>query len=54
MPMQARRVQIIIARDLIARLTRGKPSVNFSTLYMLACVAFSRHVTQTLRIQPFT
>jgi hypothetical protein len=45
MAMQARRVQMIIARNLIARLTRSKPSVNFSTLDMLACAAFSRHAT---------
>jgi hypothetical protein len=35
MAMQARRVQIMIARNLIARLARGKPSVNFSPLDML-------------------
>src|SRR5262249_48511615 len=45
MAMQARRVQIIVARNLIARLTRSKPSVNFSALDMLACAAFSRHAT---------
>ena len=45
MAMQARRVQVIIARNLTARLTRSKPSVNFSTLDMLACAAFSRHAT---------
>jgi hypothetical protein len=36
MAVQARRIQVIIAGNLIARLARGKPSVNFSTLYMLA------------------
>ena len=48
MAVQARRVQMIIARNLIARLTRGKPSVNFSTLDMLAGTAFSCHTTLTL------
>jgi hypothetical protein len=45
MAVRARRVQIIIARNLTARLTRSKPPVNFSTLDMLACAAFSRHAT---------
>jgi hypothetical protein len=44
--VQAGWVQLIIARDLIARLTRGKPSVNFSPLDMLACAALSRNGTQ--------
>ena len=43
MAMQARWVQIIVARNLIAGFTRGKPSVNFSPLDMLTCAAFSRH-----------
>jgi hypothetical protein len=46
MAMQARRVQMIVARNLIARLTPSKPSVNFSTLDMLACAAFSSHATR--------
>ena len=45
MAVQARRVQIIIARNLIARLTRSKPSVNFSALGMLTCAAFSGQAT---------
>jgi hypothetical protein len=44
MAMQARRAQMIIARNLIAGLTRGKPSVNFSPLGMLTCAAFSHHI----------
>ena len=53
MAVEARRVQLIIARNLIARLTRGKPSVNFGTFDMLAGTAFSRHVTQpSLRRRP--
>ena len=43
MAMQARWVQIIVARNLIAGFTRGKPSVNFSPLDMLTCTAFSCH-----------
>jgi hypothetical protein len=35
MPVQARRVQFIIAGNLIARLARSKPSVNFSALDVL-------------------
>ena len=45
MAMQARRVQMIIACNLIARLTRSKPSINFSALDVLTCAAFSRHAT---------
>src|SRR5262249_27986648 len=45
MAMQARRVQIIVACNLAARLTRSKRSVNFSSLDVLACAAFSRHAT---------
>jgi len=45
MAVQAGWVQLIIARNLIARLTCGKPSVNFSPLDMLACAALSRHGT---------
>jgi hypothetical protein len=45
MAMQAGPVQLIIASNLIARLTRGKPSVDFSPLDMLAGTAFSRHAT---------
>jgi len=43
MALQARRVQIIIARNLITRLAPSKPSVNFSPLDMLTCTAFSCH-----------
>jgi hypothetical protein len=60
MPVQARRVQIIIARNLIGRLTPRKPAVNVSALDMLACAAFSRHATHpysryttTLRLPDF-
>jgi hypothetical protein len=45
MAVQARRVQIIIACNMIARLTRSEPSVNFSAFDMLTCAAFSCHVT---------
>ena len=45
MALQARRVQMIVACNLIARLTRSKPSVNFSALDMLTCAAFSGHAT---------
>ena len=45
MAMQARRVQMIIACNLIARLTRSKPSINFSALGMLTCAAFSGQAT---------
>src|SRR5262249_54035603 len=51
MAMQARRVQTIIACNLIARLTRSKPSVNFSALDVLTCAAFSGQATQPF-IQP--
>jgi hypothetical protein len=37
MAVQARRVQIIIACNMIARLTRSEPSVNFSAFDMLTC-----------------
>jgi hypothetical protein len=43
----AMRVDVARAAAL-ARLTRSKPSVNFSTLDMLACAAFSRHATHSL------
>jgi hypothetical protein len=46
MAMQARRVQMIIACNLTARLTRGKPSINFSALDMLTCAAFSGQATR--------
>jgi hypothetical protein len=46
MAVQTRRVQVIIAGNLIARLARGKPPVNFSPLDMLAGTAFSGHATQ--------
>jgi hypothetical protein len=49
MPVQARRIQMIVARDLAAGLARRDPTVNFSALDMLACAAFSRHFTQLLR-----
>src|SRR5262245_53028947 len=45
MAMQARRVQMIIACNLIARLTRSKPSINFSALDVLTCAAFSGQAT---------
>jgi hypothetical protein len=45
MTMQARRVQMIVACNLIAGLTRSKPSVNFSALGMLTCAAFSGQAT---------
>jgi hypothetical protein len=48
MAMQTGRVQLIIASNLIARLTRGKPSVNFGALDMLTCGAFSGHATHLL------
>ena len=43
--MQARRVQMIIACNLIARLTGSKPSINFSALDVLTCAAFSGQAT---------
>ena len=54
MAMQARRVQIIVACNLIARLTRSKPSVNFSALGMLTCAAFSGQGTQPSFNQPWS
>jgi hypothetical protein len=43
----ARRIQIIVTRDLAAWLPRRQPSVNFSPLDVLACAAFSRHFYST-------
>ena len=37
---------MVIMRDLIAGLARRQPSVNLGPLDVLACVAFSGHVTQ--------
>ena len=54
MAMQARHVQMIIACNLIARLTRSKPSVNFSALGMLTCAAFSGQGTQPSFNQPWS
>jgi len=48
MAVQARRIQIIIARNLVTRLTRGKPSVNLSTFDMLARTALPSHLTKPL------
>jgi hypothetical protein len=45
MAMQAGRVQLIIVSNLIARLTRSKPSVDFGALDMLTCGTFSGHAT---------
>jgi hypothetical protein len=50
MAMGARRVQVIIAGNLVARLIRGKPSVNFSALDMLAGTAFFSSHYSTLLI----
>ena len=54
MAMQARRVQIIVACNLIARLARSKPSVNFNALDMLTCAACSGHATQPSFNQPWS
>ena len=40
-PMQARQVQIIVARDLRHRLAGGKAAVDFRALEMLACLTCS-------------
>ena len=48
-PVQARWIQIIVTRDLAARLARRQPSVDLGPLDVLAGTAFSRHSTQLLR-----
>jgi hypothetical protein len=47
MPVQARRIQIIVTRDLAAWLPRRQPSVDLGPLDVLACAAFSRHFYPT-------
>jgi len=47
-PVQAGWVQLIITRNLIARLPRSQPSVNFSAFDMLTTAAFSRHIRSPL------
>ena len=42
-PMQARQVQIIVARDLRHRLAGGKPTVDLRTLEMLTARTLSTH-----------
>ena len=49
MPVQARRVQIIVTRDLIGRFPGSQPTVNLGALDMLAGTAFPRHDTYALR-----
>jgi hypothetical protein len=46
-PVQARWIQIIVTRDLAARLPRRQPSVDLGPLDVLACAAFSRHFYPT-------
>ena len=48
-PMQARQVQIIVARDLRHRLAGGKPTVDLRTLEMLTCAAWSSHTETKTR-----
>ena len=43
MAMQARQVQIIVARDLRHRLAGGEAAVDFRALEMLTCAAWSSH-----------
>ena len=45
MPMQARRVELIVARDLRRRLAGGKAAVDLGALQMLARLATSTHAT---------
>jgi hypothetical protein len=54
MPVQAGGVQIIVARDLTAGLAGRQPSVNLSTLDVLACTTFSCHVIHPYRLNAFT
>jgi hypothetical protein len=44
MAMQARRVQIMIARDLCHRLAGGEAAVDLRALEMLACATISTHI----------
>jgi hypothetical protein len=44
MAMQARRVQIVVARDLRHRLATGKATVDFRALEVLACATISTHI----------
>jgi hypothetical protein len=41
--MQARQIQIVVARDLRHRLTGGEAAVDLRMLEMLTCAARSRH-----------
>jgi hypothetical protein len=49
MAMQARRVQLIIARNSFARLTRGQPSVNFRCSKTASLSTHSRRGSQACR-----
>ncbi|MGA9499711.1 MAG: hypothetical protein WBV52_05715, partial [Pseudolabrys sp.] len=44
MAMQARRVHIMVARDLRHRLAGGEAAVDFRALEMLACATISTHI----------
>src|SRR5262245_368544 len=46
-PMQARKVDLVVARDLRGRLAGGKPAVNLRPLQMLAGTTNSTHGTLT-------
>ena len=48
MPVQARGVQIIVARDLTGRLPGSQPTVNLGALDMLTSTAFPGHGTYAL------
>ena len=54
MPMQARRVQIIVTRDLTAGLTRSQSTVNLSAFDMLTGITFSRHATHSYQLNAST
>ena len=44
MAMQARRVHIMVARDLCHRLAGGEAAVDLRALEMLACATISTHI----------
>ena len=54
MPVQAGGVQFIVARDLTARLAGRQPSVNLSTLDVLACTTFSCYAIHPYQLNAFT
>ena len=54
MPMQTRRVQSVVGRNLVAGLSRGQPTIDFSAFDVLTGTAFSGHFMQLQRNSELT